>query len=372
LAAFLVLSLAGSYGFRMIRAVSVFAFLQQKPRPLRVYDRYFGYRSVFTDASIPSPGGSIEVRIYKPDGKDNGKPILMVHGLVPYGNRDGYLDAVANNLAEMGYMVVLPNIPAETHYEMRTSDLAVIADTIRWTAQTTGQKVSVLGVSFGGGLAIPAVMQPSVKGDVKLIFSLSGYYNLDSIARYYLHDPVYDPSGHLYPGEPSGPLLILSPYLSELVPPGDLGPLQRELEVLKRNQGRHLTNQDATAASLTPVERAELRHLEAVDTPQVQQRYMQILRRHRDEIAALSPSSVIKRLDVPLYILHGDADTVFPEGEIEWMRKDVAGNRNVHILVTPWIGHALIGQPSTVGQKLEVAKFGADLLAAMSRSAPVR
>src|SRR5947208_1080937 len=105
----------------------------------------------------------------------------MIHGLVPFGNRDGYLDAVANNLAEMGYLVILPNVPAETQYEMQTSDLAVIGDTIRWAAQKTGQKVSVIGASFGAGLATTAALQPSVVAYVKLIFSLSGYYNLDTI-----------------------------------------------------------------------------------------------------------------------------------------------------------------------------------------------
>jgi pimeloyl-ACP methyl ester carboxylesterase len=372
LAALLVLSLAAGYAFRMLRAVSVFAFLQRKPRPLRIYDRFFGYQAVFADTSIPGSAGPIEVRIYKPSGKSHCIPILLVHGLVPYGNRDGYLDAVANNLAEIGYMVVLPNLPAETHYEMRTSDVTIIADAIRWTAHNTGQKVSVLGVSFGGGLAIPAALQPSVSGDVKLIFTLSSYYNLESIARYYLHDPVYDPGGHLYPGEPPGPLLILSPYLSELVPPHDLKPLQHALEVLKRNRGRHLTDQDPSVSLLSAAERRELSDLEAVDTPDVRRHYMDILVRHHADFVALSPSSVINRLNVPLYVLHGENDTVFPEGEIEWMRKDLAGNRNAHILVTPWIGHALIGQPSTLGQKLAVAKFGADLMAAMSLSSPAQ
>jgi pimeloyl-ACP methyl ester carboxylesterase len=366
-----VIAVTGAYVFRMVRAVQVFAFLEKKPRPLRIYDRFFGYRPVFTDSSIPGSAGPIDVRIYTPEGKADGKPILMVHGFVPYGNRDGYLDAVADNLAGMGYMVVLPNLPGETDYEMRTSDLAVIRDAIRWTAQKAGQKVSVIGVSFGGGLAIPAALAPSVAGDVKLVFSLSGYYNLDSIARYYLHDPVYDPSGHEYPGDPPGPLLILSPYLNELVPPTELDALKNELQVLKHNGGRHLTDNDPSVERLSTAEQRKLDELETVNTPQIHQRYMDILARHHDDFAALSPSSALKHLNVPLYVLHGDNDGVFPEGEIEWMRRDVAGNKDAHILVTPWIGHALIGQPSTLFQKLAVAKFGADLLVAISRSAPV-
>jgi pimeloyl-ACP methyl ester carboxylesterase len=263
---------------------------------------------------------------------------------------------------------VLPNLPAETHFEMRTADLRVIADTIRWTSETTGEKVSVLGASFGGGLAVAAALQPSVAQDVKLIFSLSGYYNLHSIARFYIHDQVYDPNGHPYSGEPPGPLLILAQYLDELVPPNELKRLEAEMIVLKRNQGFQFTDRDPSVADLTQTERHDLNQLQTVDTPEIHQRYMDILERHREDIAAMSPSGVVKGLNVPLYVLHGQDDRVLPEGDIEWMRKVLQGNPNAHILVTPWIGHAVIGQPATVRQKLDVARFGAEILRGISRS----
>lgn len=368
-----VLAAGVSYGFRMIRAVSVFAFLHDKPRPVRVYDRFFGWRALFTDGTIQGSAGPIQIRTYRPYGRMDGTPIVMIHGLVPYGNRDGYLDAVANNLAEMGYLVILPNVPAETRYEMQTSDLTVIGDTIRWVARKTGQKVSVIGASFGAGLATTAALQPGVVADVKLIFSLSGYYNLDTIGRYYIHDRVYDPYGHPYPGHPPGPLFILSQYLDEMVSPEDLKPLSRELNVLKQDAGLRLTDRDTSSAEhLSAMQQQELSDLETANTPAVHQLYMDVLTRHRQEIAALSPYTVVKNTPVPLYVLHGSNDEVLPAGEVEWMRKDTRHNPNVHILVSPWIGHAVIGQQSSVLQRLKVAKFGADILVAISRPSSLK
>lgn len=356
----------------MARAVQVFALVQNKARPLRIYDRLLGHRATFTDSTIPGSNGPIDVRIFAPVGRPAGRPIVMVHGLVPYGNRDGYLDAVANNLAELGYMVVVPTLPAETHYEMRPSDLTVIENVINWTARETGQKVSVIGASFGGGLAVSAALSPSVAGHVKLIFMLSGYYNMDSIARYYMHEPVYDPYGRRYQGDPPGPLMILSPYLAELVPSDELSALKQELEVLKSRRGLRVAERDLAVVRLSPNEQRDLDDLETVSTPEIRQRFIAMLARHRQDFEAMSPSAVIGNLNVPLYVLHGVSDTVLPAGEIEWMRKDLAGNPNAHILITPWVGHAAIGQPASLRQKLAVASFGAGILAKISRSAPIQ
>jgi pimeloyl-ACP methyl ester carboxylesterase len=360
-----------TYSFRMLRASFVLGFRNGKPRPLRIYDRFFGYHPAMTDLSIPGAMGQVQLRVYSPAGDRHPMPILMVHGFAPDGNKDGYLNRVAFSLTEMGYMVILPNVPAETHFEMRASDLTVIADAIRWSANTTGQKVSVFGISFGAGLAIPAAVQPSVAGDVKLIFSLSGYNDLDSIARYYLHDRVNDPSGSPYPGNPPGPLVIVSPYLGELVPPRDFPALRKELDLLKQTQGRKLTDNDPSVVHLSDSQQKELTELETVNTAQMHQLYLDTLIRHRAEIAAISPSSVLRDLKVPLFVLHGQNDPVFPEGEIEWMRKEVAGNRNAHILVSPWIAHAFVGQPATRWEKLRVIYFGSQLLHAASRPSPI-
>ena len=360
-----------TYSFRMLRASFVLGFRNGKPRPLRIYDRFFGYHAAMSDLSIPGRLGQVLLRVYSPIGDHHPIPILMVHGFAPDGNKDGYLNKVAASLAEMGYMVVLPNVPAETRYEMRASDLTVVADAIHWSAITTGQKVSVFGISFGAGLAIPASVQPTVAGDVKLIFSLSGYNDLNSIGRYYIHDRVDDPNGNPYLGNPPGPLLIVSGYLGELVPPRDLPAMRHQLDLLNSDRDRRVTDDGTTVLHTDAHAQKELDELQTVNTPQIHKLYLDILSRHQAEMAAISPSSVLHNIKVPLFILHGKNDRVFPEGEVEWMRKEVAGNHNVHILVSPWISHAFVDQPATRWEKLRVIYFGCQLLNAASHPSPI-
>ncbi len=350
------LSLCLASTFRLLRTSYAHGFRNAKARPLRIYDRYFGYHSAMTDIVIPGALGPVQLRVYTPIGDTHPLPIVMVHGFAPNGNKDGYLNLVANRLSQMGYVVVLPYVPAEAHYEMRATDLTVIGDAIRWSAHSTGEKVSVFGISFGAGLIIPAAVQPSVTGDV---------------GRYYLHDRVYDPNGKPYVGNPPGPLLIVSQYLGELVSPKDIPAMRRELDILNSNFDRTVGDNSTKETRTNPRDRKKLNELQTADTPQMHQLYLDILTRHHAEMEAISPISVLHNINVPLYILHGQDDPVFPEGEVEWMRKELAGNRNAHILVSPWIAHAFVGQPATQGERLRVINFGAQLLYEASRPSPI-
>ena len=113
---------------------------------------------------------------------------------------------------------------------------------------------------------------------------------------------------------------------------------------------------------LTPRERAEFRQIKTAEDQKFKELYRQVLEKHRKEIAAISPSSVLKDLKTPLYVLHSTSDPVFPLGEVEWIRKATEGNPNVHILVSPWVLHVNVGMPATPWQKFLVIRFCSQML----------
>jgi acetyl esterase/lipase len=354
-----------------MRAVSILHHVDTtKPFALRVYDHFFNFHFATRDTSIPGTLGPVQIRVYTPAGVRNPASIVVVHGFAPAGDQDGYLNLLAIHLARVGFVVVLPTVPGESHFEMLPSDLTVIGDTIRWSAHQTGQQVTVLGVSFGGGLVIPAAARPSVAGDVKLIVSFSGYNDLGSIARYFMGERITDPSGKLYSGHPAGPFMITSPYLTELVPPRDVAAILPLVARVDQNRGQPLLPDDPALLLLNPLQRQEFIQLEMVNTPQARDLYLRALVHHGPELEAISPSSVIKTLTIPLFVLHGTNDQVFPEGEIEWMRLEAAGNPNVHILVTPWLEHVSVGRPASTWQKLRVINFCAEIFSRAAKRTP--
>lgn len=166
--------------------------------------------------------------------------------------------------------------------------------------------------------------------------------------------------------------------MTDLVIPGALGPVQLRVYTpigdthpLPINFDRTVRDNGTKEIRTNPRDRKKLNELQTADTPQMHQLYLDSLTRHHAEMEAISPISVLHNINVPLYILHGQDDPVFPEGEVEWMRKELAGNRNAHILVSPWIAHAFVGQPATQGERLRVINFGAQLLYEASRPSPI-
>lgn len=322
-----------------------------------VFDRIFGSRTTVTDLTIPGTLGPIQMRVYTPIGIKNPPPLVLIHGFVLRGNRDDHTNQVAARLASMGFLVTLPTVPGESRFEMRSTDLPVIRDAIRWTASTTHQRVALFGVSFGGGLVIPAAAPPDIGKDVKLIFCMSGYNNLDSIGHYYIHDRVLDPDGKAYLGTPPppGPLMIVSPYLKEMLPP-------QQAELLEPVIERSIAGDSLQDLQLSPMATKEIEELQKANTPQIRDLYRAILVNHHAEIASISPASVLRNFNIPLFVLHGSNDPILPEGEIEWMRREVAGNQNAHFLVSPWVSHARVGERTSKWQKLRVLAFSANML----------
>ena len=351
-----------TYCSHLLRAASVLYSFATKADPLvvRLYTRFFGFASSMDDITIAGSSGPIALRVYSPLGRVNAPTMVIAHGFVAEGNRHPILNLLAKRLARTGLRVVLPTLPAETHYQMKVSDLVTIEDTIDWSAKTSGQTVSVMGVSFGAGLALSAAAQPAVVHEVKVIIPISGYNNLDTIGHYYIHDKVKDPSGMDYPGHgpPAGPLLFISQYLNEIVSAEDAAALQVPLELFKGHAADHLTKEALQAvSSLSPRQRSLLADMQAVRSPEMRSKYVNILERHKDEIAAISPSSVLPTLHTPLYVIHGLDDPAIPVAEIEWMKVESKGNADAHFCVSSWLGHSYLGVPSRFFEKVYLGIF---------------
>ena len=153
-------------------------------------------------------------------------------------------------------------------------------------------------------------------------------------------------------------MLFVSQYLDELVAPEEAAVLRPTLNLFKRHAGLRLPAQVASYLSaFTPEQRRLFFELQAVDTPEMRRLYLGVLDRHRSEIAELSPASVLPTLKTPLYVLHGSNDIAIPAGEVAWMQKESENNPDAHFLISPWLGHAEVGRPTSLASKLRIGIF---------------
>jgi pimeloyl-ACP methyl ester carboxylesterase len=249
---------------------------------------------------------------------------------------------------------------------MSETAVAEVDDAIRWSALASGERVSLFGVSYSGGMVISAAAVPEFADYVKMIFCVSGYNSIDRLGRYYLHDDVRDPASQPY-GDTAyvGALApMANQYLDELVPASDIKPLAAAMQMIPLGTP---PDEAARAQHLTAPQREMLDDVLNVKTEEMRMRYHALLEHHRAELAEISPMGKINQVGGSLFVLHGYADPVIPRGEAEWTQHEISHKVNVEILITPWMHHALLDLHAPFREKIRVGYFMSQMLDAALR-----
>jgi pimeloyl-ACP methyl ester carboxylesterase len=121
--------------------------------------------------------------------------------------------------------------------------------------------------------------------------------------------------------------------------------------------------EQAALAKLTDPQRKEAVELMDITSVATQQRIADSNRRHADELAALSPRSVLPTLTAPVYLLHGEADNIIPSAETLWMATELPRSSLKGVLVSPVISHIDFesSQPTALDQ-WKLIHFFADVM----------
>jgi pimeloyl-ACP methyl ester carboxylesterase len=358
-----LLVLAGIFGFSMLRAASIVYWLSPSRRPIivKAYSKVFKHQPVVTNFEIAGRNGRLPIRMFTPQHVSNAPTLVLVHGFAPRGNNELGMNAIAWSLCELGLRVVVPNIKSEQMLRMSETAVEDVDDVVRWSALTSGQQVSLFGISYSGGMVISAAAVPEFADYVKMIFCVSGYNSIDRLGRYYLHDDVRDPASQPY-GK-MAPEGLLAPmalqYLDELVPLNDVEALSEPLQLISHGAS---PAEVAEAQPLTKEQRDLLDDLLSVKTEEMRMHYHALMERHRAELAAISPMGKFNEVHGSLYVLNGYLDPTIPRGEAEWTEQETLHKTNVKVLITPAMHHALLEVHAPYWEKLRVAYFVSQML----------
>lgn len=334
---------------------------QQPPHALRLYMRHFGNSFETHDINIAGKNGSIPVRIYTPHNRPHAPIMVFIHGMTPMGYHDPLMLQMAIALAQAGLKVVTPDIRSEQHVMMRFDEISDIDEVVRWAAKRNKQTVSLMGVSFSGGLVVTAAAQPEYARYVRAVLSVSGYNDIDRLGRYYIQYGEEGPDHHMDPVKPplESPLFIALQYMNDMVPQADILAIRKvTLDRLRKEPGK----EQHDLQTLTDAQRKLYLELQLLNTQQIREKYLALLDRHRAELAAISPHSSIGGLHAPLYLLHGKIDPTIPLSEAEWNVHDAPRNVPVHLFVSPIMHHVILDQHPSRLQKFELANFFANVL----------
>jgi len=313
--------------------------------------------------SIPdSSGRPITAILYTPAGYRNAPGLVIVPGLDPGGTQG--LSGYARLEASCGLRVLTPDIaPLQTYNvaNINNSDVNIIGESTRWLAHQTGHPVTLMGLSFGGGLALVAAAKEEYAPSVRLVFDVGGYDDISRVIHFYMTGVDTGPNGESTKVKPNHWVALFLQYtdLAILGSKQDASALEPILKARIIDAQHHPRNEtqiiSELVAKLSP---EEARKLHALDEKASKLDFAELIDRIQILMRQVSPHKNLEGVTAAVYILHGLGDDVIPSEEALWLQKDLPSGRLKKILITPLISHVTIKEKkATLRDKWSLVYF---------------
>ena len=287
--------------------------------------------------------------------------MVLVHGVHHLGIEEPRLVALARAISASGIRVLTPEMLSLADYRVDSRTIPLIGYSARSLSSSLGQKVGVLGISFGGGLSLLAAAEPQFEPYIRFVITVGAHDDLERVTQFLISNTISRPDGttlHMQAHE-YGPLILIYSHVDEFFTPADVKIADEALRLLlweKVDESRK------RAEMLSPPSRQKMELLYKHDVDALAGEMKQSILRHRAAMSPVSPHGHLQSLHVPVLLLHGAADNVIPTSELLWLEQDVSAACLKSALVSPAISHASMeGEPS-IADKLRLVRFMAQML----------
>lgn len=312
--------------------------------------------------SFKGPDGPIPSVLYVPLGVSNPPAMAVLHGVHHLGIEEPRLKNFARALASHGVLVATPEMADLADYHVERQIIDVIGRSVQDLKQRSGaQKVSVLGLSFAGGLALVAATDERYANDIGVVASIGGYDDLARVLRYYATNSIDQPDGTRWtiPAHEYGILVVAYSHPEEFFAPEDT---EVARVAIRQQLYENAAEAQRVAAQLSPAGRERMNLLLAHKTEVLSSDLLRALARHESETSFVSPTGKLAHLKSDVFLAHGAGDNVIPPSETEWLAKDVPPDRLKFTLISPVISHVELGGHPTFADQWRLVHFMEEFL----------
>ena len=324
---------------------------------------------------VPTRTGDVPAQLYTPDS-NIGRTVLLVPGIHSLGIDEPRLTALAADLAASGVTVMAMALPDLQRYRITSRSSDVIEDAVAWMAArqdlAPDGRIGMVGISFAGGLSIVAAGRPSIRDKVAYVLSFGGHGDLPRVMRYLATGVAPEvPDVRAHPPHDYGIAVILYAAADRVVPAEQVEPLRAGVETFLLASQLTLVNMDQANAAF-----AKARQM-ATALPQPAATYLgyvndrnvkalgAVLLPHLD--AGIDPSASPERAPsspaAPVFLLHGDDDTVIPAAESVLLGNFLrTRGTEVHVLLSGLITHAEVDRTAAASETWKLVRFWAGVL----------
>jgi dienelactone hydrolase len=326
---------------------------------------------------VPTRHGDVAAQFYVPEAGVR-RTVLLVPGIHSLGIEEPRLTALAADLAGSGVRVMAMALPDLQHYRITPDATDVIEDALAWMAArpdlAPDGRIGVIGISFAGGLAISAVGRPSIRHKVAYVVSFGGHGDIRRVMRYIATGEAPKVEGvRVHPPHDYAVAVVLYGLADKGVVPGqqvnqlrsgiETFLLASQLTLVDMNQA------DATFAKAREMQKSMpepsatlMSYVNDRDVAKLGPRLVPHLKQLGDDNPALSPALAAPP-EAPVFLLHGDGDTVIPTAESSLLANDLERHgADVHLLLSSVITHAEANRAAAATEVWRLIRFWADVL----------
>jgi pimeloyl-ACP methyl ester carboxylesterase len=249
-----------------------------------------------------------EADLYRP-GTPARARIVLVPGLSEPGRRDIRLVPFAESLARIGFLVVVPDLPAARRLAADASDAEAVAAAVLALPEAPGP-AGLAAISYGAGPALLAALRPEVAARLDFIILLGAYHDTVAMTTFLVAGAYRAPGETAWRfgrPQPEALWLFVLANAAALPEPRDIGWLRAVAEA--RLAGRPAPPAIGVGAGA----RAVLALADERDPDAVPRRIADLPEPLRVALARLSLADApLGRLDVCTILAHGAEDPVIP------------------------------------------------------------
>jgi dienelactone hydrolase len=291
------------------------------------------------EVRLPTTQGPVRARLYVPRGVSQAPGIVLVHGIHHLGIDEPRLVNLARAAASSGFAVLTPEIAALADYHVDGASIGTIGESAAWLQQRQGAgPVTVMGVSFAGGLSLLAACDPRYAPHIRTLVLMGAYDNLARVARFLATSQAEYPDGREEPyhAHDYGAAVFVYAHLDQFFPPGDLAVAHDSLrDWLWERPG----DSEALFPRLSSPARATMEDLVTRQIERLRPKLLDAIQEDDSQLTAISPEEHLSALRTPVFILHGSTDDIIPSTETLWLEKEIPKPYLREALITPAFSH---------------------------------
>lgn len=314
------------------------------------------------EVTLPTANGPVRARLYVPSGVAHPPGMVVAHGIHHLGIDEPRLMSFARAAAGGGFAVLTPEIGALVDYHVDAASIATIGESPAWLQQHLGNgPVTVVGISFAGGLALLAGCDPRYAPHIRTLVLMGAYDNLGRVSRFLATSEAEFPDGRVapYTAHDYGAAVFVYSNLEKFFPASDLGVAHEALRDWLWEQPEAAQR---LLPRLSPAGRTTIEMLLARKIDHLRPQLLDVIRADEPQLVAMSPQGKLGNLQVPVFILHGSTDDIIPSTESLWLQLEVPLKYLRGVLITPAFSHVDPEKSATWLDQLRLVGFLADVL----------